>query len=556
MSWIARAARSFQSAVRACPSSSMHVQTTAAPNSRASRRNVSSRVPVAVALLEVDGVEHRPAADPRQRGSDDGALGRVDHERHARLRGEPAGDLGHVGDAVGAGVVDADVDEVRALLDLFAGHRDARVPVAVEHRLAELLRPVGVRPLADDEERRVLVERDGRVDGRGRRLRHRAPGGGGRPGAALDHRGQVCRRRAAAAADRGDAELGDEPVEVVGELVRRQVVVHPAVDDRRQAGVRQAGDRHPAVGGQVAERLAHLGWPGRAVEPDDVDLHRVERGQGGRDLGARQHPAGQLDRHLHLQRHLASGLGHRLLAGVDDGLGRQQVEDGLDEQEVDAAVEQRRSPALVGVAEVRVGDLAERRELRPRADAAGHPARPVRRRVLVGQPAGQPGAGEVQLPGPIGQPVLGEDDGERAERVGLDHVDADVEERTVEPLDRVRFRDDEDLVAALELRAAEVVGRQLLELEVRPGRAVEDDHPLAQRGQVGRGRRVEAAERDRRRDGGRRHRPARLPAPPGSIRQRCHRQPDNPVSTPVPVTTGRPASSTAAGRRSRRLGSS
>ena len=283
---------------------------------------------VAVAFFEVDGVEHRPAADPRQRGPDDWALGRVDHQRHARLRGEPAGDLGHVGDAVRAGVVDADVDEVRALLDLFAGHRHTAVPVAGEHRLAELLRPVGVRPLADDEERRVLVERDSGVDGRGRRLRLRVPGGGGHPGAALDHRGQVRRGRPAAAADGGDAELGDEPVEVVGELVRRQVVVHPAVDDRRQAGVRQAGDRDPAVGGEVAERLAHLGRAGRAVEPDDVDLHRVERGQRGRDLGARQHPAGQLDRHLHLQRHLAADLGHRLLAGVDDGLGRQQVEDG------------------------------------------------------------------------------------------------------------------------------------------------------------------------------------------------------------------------------------
>ena len=45
MSRMLRAARSFHSAVRAWPSSSMQVQTTAAPNSRASRRNVSSRVP-------------------------------------------------------------------------------------------------------------------------------------------------------------------------------------------------------------------------------------------------------------------------------------------------------------------------------------------------------------------------------------------------------------------------------------------------------------------------------------------------------------------------------
>ena len=45
MSWMAVAARTFQSAVRACPSSSMQVHTTAAPNSLASVRNESSRVP-------------------------------------------------------------------------------------------------------------------------------------------------------------------------------------------------------------------------------------------------------------------------------------------------------------------------------------------------------------------------------------------------------------------------------------------------------------------------------------------------------------------------------
>ncbi len=45
MSRMLRAARTFHSAVRAWPSSSMQVHTTAAPNSRARRRNVSRRVP-------------------------------------------------------------------------------------------------------------------------------------------------------------------------------------------------------------------------------------------------------------------------------------------------------------------------------------------------------------------------------------------------------------------------------------------------------------------------------------------------------------------------------
>ena len=82
-----------------------------------------------VALLQVDRVEDGPPADPRQRGAHHRALGGVDHERHARLRAEAARHVGHVGHAVGARVVDADVDEVRALLDLVAGHGHAGVPV-------------------------------------------------------------------------------------------------------------------------------------------------------------------------------------------------------------------------------------------------------------------------------------------------------------------------------------------------------------------------------------------------------------------------------------------
>ncbi len=53
---------------------------------------------------------------------------------------------------------------------------------------------------------------------------------------------------------------------------------------------------------------------------------------------------------------------------------------------------------------------------------------------------------------------------------------------------------DQPLVAALELGPAEVVGAQAEQLQVRPHGAVEDDDPLAQRLQVGRGGRVEPTE--------------------------------------------------------------
>ena len=52
-------------------------------------------------------------------------------------------------------------------------------------------------------------------------------------------------------------------------------------------------------------------------------------------------------------------------------------------------------------------------------------------------------------------------------------------------LDRLGLRDDQDLVASFEGGATEVVGVQILELEVRAGRAVVDEDAFVQRVQVG-----------------------------------------------------------------------
>ena len=208
-------------------------------------------------------------------------------------------------------------------------------------------------------------------------------GGRGGAGAALDHRGQVRRRGPAAPADGRDAELGHEAVQVLGQVLGGEVVVHLAVDHRREAGVGDAGDRDAAGRRQVAQGLAHLDRTGGAVEADDVDLHGVEHGERGADLGAGQHAAGQLDRHLDLQRHPAVEGDHGPPGAVDGRLDREQVEQGLDEEEVDAALEEAERLLLVGVAELGVGDLPERGELGARPHGAGHPAWAVGRGELV-----------------------------------------------------------------------------------------------------------------------------------------------------------------------------
>ena len=274
--------------------------------------------------------------------------------------------------------------------------------------------------------------------------------------------------------------------------------MHEAVDHRREARIGDAGDGDAAGPRKVAQRLAHLDRSVAQLRPTTstcIESSTVERGA---DLGAGQHAAGQLDRHLRLQRDVAVERDHGAPGAVHRGLDRQHVELRLDEQEVDAALEQPERLLLVGVAELGVRDVPERGELRARAHGAGHPARPLGRRELVADRAGQLGRPAGQLAGAVGQPVLGEDDRGRAEGVGLDDVAADLVEGAVHLGHDVGPGLDEPFVAPLEVGPAEVVGAEAEQLQVRPHGAVEDDHPLAQRLQVRRGGRVEPTEEFRR----------------------------------------------------------
>ena len=93
----------------------------------------------AVAVFVVHRVDDRPAAQALQPGAQHLRLGGVEHDRQRGRGGQPAGQLRHVGGAVAAHVVDVEVDQVRAVAGLLAGHRDAVVPALREHRLAERL---------------------------------------------------------------------------------------------------------------------------------------------------------------------------------------------------------------------------------------------------------------------------------------------------------------------------------------------------------------------------------------------------------------------------------
>ncbi len=267
--------------------------------------------------------------------------------------------------------------------------------------------------------------------------------------------------------------------------VARQVVVHLPVDHRREAGVGQDRDGQPAVLGEVTEVLAHLRRSGGAVDAEHVGPHGVECGQGGTDLGAQQHPAGELDRHLHLEGHVTALGGHGG-AGAEHGrLGRQQVELGLDEQEVDAAAEQAAALDLEPVAQVGEGDLAERRRLRPGTDRPGDEPAPVGRREAVGHLPSDAGVGLAELLGPLGDAVLRERPRQRAERVRLDDVAPGLEVGRVQRGHDVGPGDGQELGAALVVLAAVVVGGEALGLEPGAGGAVVDDDSFRDESEVG-----------------------------------------------------------------------
>jgi hypothetical protein len=438
---------------------------------------------LAVAVLEVRRVEDRLAPEVLKPGLHHLGLGRVEHERDRRLRGEARRDLVHVGGAVAPDVVDADVEHVRPLLDLLPRHLHAGLPVLFEQRLAELLRAVRVGALAHDEERRLLVERHVAVDRRAARLVHGIALERGAVPDGLDHPAQVLGRGAAAPADDVDAELAREPVVRLGELVGREVVVRLPVDDRRQARVRQGRQERARVLRQVPEVLGHLARARRAVQPDDVGPQRLERGERGADLGANQHAAGQLHRHLHHQRHLTARLRHGAPGRDDGGLALEQVVDRLHQEHVDAPGEQALDLRLVAVAQLGEADGAQRGELGAGTDRADHPAGPVRCRVPGCDLLGDASGGLVEREGLLGDAVLGQDDREGAERRGLDRVHADLEERPVHLGDDVGPGEHHVLVAALERRAAEVVGAEVLVLHPRPERPVEDQDAVAERGE-------------------------------------------------------------------------
>ena len=274
---------------------------------------------------------------------------RFDHRRHLLV-------------LVGAlGQRHADVEHVGAAFDLVLGDLDQAVVVVGEQQLLGLARALRVDPLADQGRPRFLDQRGGghhRGDldrPRRRALARHAPVD------PLADRRDVLRRRPAAAADDADAvaldELAQGRRQRLGLFGEDRLAVGPL---QRQAGVGDAVDRQRAVLAQEADRVAHVLGPGRAVEPDHVDVERRQRRQHRLDVGAEQHLAAlRQQRDAGLDRQPAAGRGERLAGAEDRRLHLEDVLRGLDDDQVGAAFDQ--APRLLGedLDQAAEGDVAQ-----------------------------------------------------------------------------------------------------------------------------------------------------------------------------------------------------
>src|SRR5205823_5309090 len=297
---------------------------------------------------------------------------------------------------------------------LLARDRQDAVVVLGQQQAFHLAAAGGVDALADQEGRRVLVERDGAdAAGDARLVGDRALLGRAHADR-LDDRRQVLGGGAAAAADDVDAELRDELGQVARHLLGRGGVDLAVVDVERQAGVGDHADLAAAVLAEEADRLAHVLRAGAAVEADHVDAgQRLQRGHYRLDLGAEEHPAGEVVEDLGLDGDAAAELAAEAVDAGDGGLQLEDVDLGLDDEEVGAPLGEPPGLLVEDVNQLPVGNLRQGGvvgggEHAGRADRAGGDARALRGGVAVGDAAGDGGGGAVELQRLLGEAPLGE----------------------------------------------------------------------------------------------------------------------------------------------------
>ncbi len=193
---------------------------------------------------------------------------------------------------------------MRAFVHQLLGQGQNVVVLLAAHQIAEMFHPGrGIHFFGDDQRLGIKIERNRSVSaGRSRRGLDLAPGRLQRwrrhPTTAFRCSGVVPQHPPTM---RTPYSV-NETLVILGQLGRAELVDRASAFVLRQAGVGQNRDELGRIEPEEAHRIVHLLRAGGAVEADDVDVERFERGERRADFGAEQHSARGFKRDLHRHR--------------------------------------------------------------------------------------------------------------------------------------------------------------------------------------------------------------------------------------------------------------
>ena len=198
----------------------------------------------------------------------------------------------------------------------------------------------GVELFRHDQGLGIKIERDRGIRTRRSRRRFHFPLGRLHARHRIHHRFQVLRRSSAASAHDAHSKICDEMLVILRQLLGLEFVHRAPAFILREPRVRQDRNIFRRIDAQIAHRVIHFLWPGRAVEANYVYVKRFDRSQRRADFRPQKHSSGSLKRYLNCNRQplpcFLQGLKHT----HQRRLGLQQVLGSLDQQNIHPALDQ------------------------------------------------------------------------------------------------------------------------------------------------------------------------------------------------------------------------
>ena len=292
----------------------------------------------------------------------------------------------------------------------------------------------------------------------------------------LRQRSDVTRGGATATTDHLHAQIFNEVHQLHLQFHWGEPVVGHATNVFRKTSVGNAAHRERGVLGEVADVLLHLLRTGGAVEPENVDRKRLKNRHHSSDVRTDEHRSGGFHGHGHHQRPSLTGGCKRFFNALQRGLDLQHVLAGLNDEQVNIAGNQSFGLFPEGIAHRVEVDVPQGRQLGGGSHGPSHEAGPLRGAEFVGHLPGQFRRPFVEFKGLVFKAVFRENDRGGSKGVCFDHVAAHVEELTMHRFHRLGFGDGQIFVAALQLRATEILGGQIKALEAGARGPVKHQH--------------------------------------------------------------------------------